>query len=58
MMSSIPSDIEIAQAHELRPITEIAQAAGVDSEYLELYGRYKAKVDHRLLRESPAPTEN
>ena len=55
MMSSIPSDIEIAQAHELRPITEIAQAAGVDSEYLELYGRYKAKVDHRLLRESTRP---
>ena len=55
MMSSIPSDIEIAQSCKLRPITEIAETAGVDSDYLELYGRYKAKVDHRLLRESTRP---
>ena len=54
-MMSIPSDIEIAQSCQLRPITEIAEAAGVDSEYLELYGRYKAKVDHRLLRASTRP---
>ena len=54
-MLSIPSDIEIAQSCQLRPITEIAEAAGVDSAYLELYGRYKAKVDHRLLRQSTRP---
>ena len=55
MMNSIPSDIEIAQSHKLRPITEIAETAGVDGDYLELYGRYKAKVDHRMLRESSRP---
>ncbi len=32
------SDIEIAQQCKLRPITEIAELAGVDSSYLELYG--------------------
>jgi len=47
----VPSDIEIAQSCEPRPITEVAAAAGVDPQYLELYGNYKAKVDPRLLRE-------
>ena len=51
----ILSDIEIAQACAMRPIAEIAQTAGVDGKYLELYGNYKAKVDYRLLRESPRP---
>ena len=54
-MMSIPSDIEIAQSCQLRPITEIAETAGIEGDYLELYGRYKAKVDHRLLRESSRP---
>ena len=49
------SDIEIARQCRLRPITEIAADAGVDGEYLECYGRYKAKVDYRLLRENPRP---
>ncbi|WP_367272346.1 formate--tetrahydrofolate ligase [uncultured Dysosmobacter sp.] len=52
---NILSDIEIAQACAMRPITEIAQTAGVDDQYLELYGNYKAKVDYRLLRESERP---
>lgn len=47
------SDIEIAQACKLRPIGEIAALAGIDEEYLEQYGRYKAKVDLRLLEDSP-----
>ncbi len=46
------SDIEIAQAAEIRPITEIAQKAGVPEKYLEPYGSYKAKVDYNYLRES------
>ncbi|MBQ8175113.1 MAG: formate--tetrahydrofolate ligase [Clostridia bacterium] len=46
------SDIEIAQAAEMKPITEIAKTAGVDEKYLEQYGKYKAKVDYALLRES------
>ena len=45
------SDIEIAQACPMRPITEIAAKAGVDEKYLEPYGRYKAKVDYQLLRD-------
>ena len=43
------SDIEIAQATKARPITEIAEKAGVPAEYLELYGNYKAKIDYNLL---------
>ena len=48
------SDIEIAQATPLRPITEIAARAGIDERCLEPYGRYKAKVDPALLRDTQA----
>ena len=51
----VPSDIEIAQSCKMRPIQEIAASAGIDPRYLELYGNHKAKVDFRLLRESPRP---
>jgi len=46
------TDIEIAQSATLRPITEIAATAGVDEKYLEQYGKYKAKIDPAILRES------
>ena len=46
------SDIEIAQQCEMKPITEIARIAGVDEKYLEQYGKYKAKVDPALLKET------
>ena len=49
------TDIEIAQSTQLKPIQEIARTAGVPEEYLELYGRYKAKIDYRLLNETQAP---
>ncbi len=49
------SDIEIAQRCQMRPIGEIAAVAGVDEKYLEQYGRYKAKVDYNLLKESTRP---
>ena len=45
------TDIEIAQECTMRPITERAAAAGVGDEYLEQYGRYKAKVDYKLLKD-------
>ena len=45
------TDIEIAQACEKKKITEIARIAGIDQEYLEQYGNYKAKVDYRLLKD-------
>ena len=46
------SDIEIAQSAKMQPITEIARAAGIDEEYLEQYGKYKAKVDPAILKKS------
>ena len=49
------SDIEIAQETEMLPVAEIAQTAGIGERYLESYGRYKAKVDYRLLKESNVP---
>ena len=45
------TDIEIAQACRMKRISEIAESAGIDAEYLELYGNYKAKVDYKLLRD-------
>ena len=51
----ILSDIEIAQSCAMKPIADIAVTAGIDPEYLEPYGRYKAKVDYRLLQNSPRP---
>ncbi len=49
------TDIEIAQSVKARPITEIAEIAGVAPEYLEQYGRTKAKVSLSLLKESKRP---
>ena len=49
------TDIEIAQQCVMKPITEIAATAHVDEKFLEQYGRYKAKIDLSLLRESKRP---
>lgn len=38
------TDIEIAQSCKMRPIIEVAAAAGLQAEELELYGKYKAKL--------------
>ena len=43
------SGLEIAQEAELRPIADIAAAAGIDPGELEQYGRYRAKVDLSIL---------
>src|SRR3954469_17093674 len=45
----MPSSLEIAQEAQLRPITEIAEAAGVLADEIEPYGRYKAKIDLGVL---------
>ena len=45
----IKTDIQIAQEAEMKDIREIAEKAGVDEKYLELYGKYKAKVDYNIL---------
>lgn len=44
------SDIEIAQAATMRPITEIAERAGLLRSDLELYGDYKAKIKLDVLQ--------
>ena len=38
------TDLEIAQAAKMAPVTEIAKELGIDDDSLELYGKYKAKV--------------
>ena len=45
------SDIEIAQAANPIDISEVAEKVGVTPEYLECYGKAKAKVDYNLLRD-------
>src|ERR687888_2316910 len=43
------SSLEIAQEHELIPIEQIAEGAGLEPDEYELYGRYKAKVSLGVL---------
>ena len=47
------SDIDIARACQLRPVQAVATEAGIGEELLELYGRYKAKVDYLALKDRP-----
>ena len=47
------TDIEIAQAAEMRPINEIGAKIGLTEDMLEPYGRGKAKVDIHSLKEAP-----
>lgn len=42
------NDIKIAQSIELEPIDKIAKKANVSNDYLENYGKYKAKIDHKI----------
>ena len=46
------TDIEIAKNCKMQPIGEIAKTAHVDEDYLEYYGKYKAKIDLSLLKET------
>ena len=43
------TDIEIAQAATLKPIVEIAERLGLTFDDLELYGKYKAKIDYQTI---------
>ena len=43
------TDIEIAQSCKMKRIGEIAEKLGISEDYLEEYGKYKAKVDYNLL---------
>ena len=52
---TIKSDSEIAQEAKPLPSTDIADACGMDGAYIEQYGRYKAKIDNRFLKETNRP---
>jgi formate--tetrahydrofolate ligase len=49
MATQMPSSLEIAQEAQLRPIAEIAEGAGLESDEYDLYGKYKAKVSLDVL---------
>ena len=43
-LNPVPSDLDIAQAAELKPIVDIAASLGLGVDDLEAFGKYKAKV--------------
>ena len=45
-----PSDIEIAQSANMKPITQIAESLGICEDELETYGRFKAKINDRFIK--------
>ena len=47
------TDIEIAQACQMQPIGEIARRAHIDEQFVEPYGRYKAKINPAALKGRP-----
>lgn len=49
------SDIEIAQKCKMTEIGKIAESVGIRDEYVEKYGRYKAKIDFKYLTENKNP---
>ena len=55
-MAEFKTDIQIAQECEMENIRVIAERAGVDEKYLEMYGNYKAKVDYKLLKDNADKT--
>ncbi len=50
-MVKVPSDLEIAQAAEILPIVEIAKKMGLEEDEIDLYGKYKAKIDFERVLE-------
>lgn len=48
-MKHVPSDLEIAQAHKMQPIVEIAAKIGLSEDDIDLYGKYKAKIKLEVL---------
>ncbi|MCD7771685.1 MAG: formate--tetrahydrofolate ligase [Oscillospiraceae bacterium] len=45
------TDIEIAQESQMLPITKVAEIAGIDEDSIEQYGKYKAKVDPKIIND-------
>ena len=48
---SYKSDIEIAQEAEMKVINDVAEELQIPEEYVENYGKYKAKIDYNILQE-------
>ena len=48
------SDIEIAQSAKINPVTKVAEQLGIDTDKLELYGKYKAKLPLEYVESLPA----
>ena len=49
LLNPVPSDIDIAQAGTLKPISLIAEELGIENDELELFGPYKAKIKLEVL---------
>ena len=49
-MAAYRTDIEIAQDAQMLPISKIADEIGLSDDYLEHYGKYKAKIDYNVLK--------
>ena len=49
LVRPVPSDIEIAQASDIKPIAQVAEEVGILPDELEFYGPYKAKVKLEIL---------
>jgi formate--tetrahydrofolate ligase len=49
-VTTVPTDIAIAQQARLRPITDVASDLGLDADDLDLYGKYKAKISLDISR--------
>ncbi|MDD4583826.1 MAG: formate--tetrahydrofolate ligase [Eubacteriales bacterium] len=45
------SDIQIAQEANPLPINQVVKALNISDEYVENYGRYKAKIDYNILEQ-------
>ena len=52
-MSTVPSDIEIAQQAKPRPIVDVAAELGLSPDELDLYGKYKAKIALEVSQRPP-----
>ena len=48
MEIKVPSDIEIAQNSQMKTVSQIAEQWGIEDDELELYGKYKAKINLKI----------
>jgi formate--tetrahydrofolate ligase len=53
-VTTVPTDIAIAQAAKLRPIADVARELGLADDEVEFYGRYKAKISLQTLERRKA----